>query len=256
MKRYLALLVACGALVLIAVPAMAVIGIREKVDILLQKDKVPQGVTWSPKFKLTEVGLVSPQPKKNVSYEVWIQTQKVPAGLSWRPPKSVRLELSVKGSASAGFPLQAYVRYSCDGAHWSTWYYMPATDKAVEKSLETYECEIRLPKVAFESYRKLMREWRKTEPDWSSDEDEFCRWLTKKAPDFFAKEFPFIGYLQFRLEHGGLKQQVKIDSLSVNISWGVGGRHSLPKSGKEPDRDRKWHFDIRDVQKEASDKKE
>lgn len=228
--------------------AVAAILSLEKTEIVFEKDKVPEGVAWSPTFTLTEDGLFSPQPELNTSYEVWIQTQKIPAGLSWRPPHSTRLTLSVYGVAPNGFPLDAYVRYGCDGVHWSTWYWMPAGEKPAEGALNTYACELRLPQAARESYEALMAAWRETDPDWACDEDALCRWLVKKRPEFFAQEFPFIGYVQFRLEHSGLHEQVKVKSLSAQMSWGVGGRATVPKSGRRPPTHEKWRFDLGEAQ--------
>lgn len=252
MKRYVAFIAAFGALALIVTPATGAIEGEDRAEIIFEKGKVPEGVAWSPKFLLTDAGLVSPKAKEGISYEVWIQTQKIPVGLYWRPPNSVNITLSVNGISSDGFPLQAYVHYGCDGVHWSTWYYMPESDKPSEESLKTYNYELRLPQVAIQPYRELMREWWITEPDWSSDEDAFCRWLARKNPDFFIHEFPFIGYVQFHLEDWGLKHKVKVKSLSARMSWGVGGIASIPKSGEQMPENKKWYFEIQEIKKENS----
>jgi hypothetical protein len=103
---------------------------------------------------------------------------------------------------------------------------------------------ITLPDVASHKYNELMREWWKTDPDWASDEDAFCRWIAKTRPEFFESEIPFLGWVQFRLEHPALDRPFRMEKLKAEFSWGTGGLHTLPKSGKYPKNEGKWKFDM------------
>jgi len=223
------------------------IGGYEATKISFTPATLPKTVTWTdaipPPFKLTDSGLVFQKPRQG-AYDVWIQTGKVPAGNAWRPPDSVGVELSVRGTAPEGFPLYAYVRYGCDGDHWSTWYKMAPLQEAAKGAVRTYSCGITLPVAARERYYKLMAEWRKTDPDWPSNEHEFCTWLARKHPKFFESEFPFIGYVQVRLERLSVEKPFTIQGLDIKSGWVIGGLHDPPREGVKADYDARWHFEL------------
>ena len=224
MKRHMRLLIALAMLGLAASVALGIIMANESAEIVFEKGKVPEGVTWERNLALTDAGLAVPAPEGNVDYELWVQTQMIPPGYAWRPPGGVQITLAVFGSGWQNTPIEAYVRYGCDAVHWSTWYRMPEGGRPAKEALKTYEYDLALPRVAVEPYQEIMLDWmQNAEPNWSSDEDEFCRWLAKKDPDFFAREIPVIGYLQFRLEYGGVNPNVKIKSMSIEMGWGTGG---------------------------------
>jgi len=240
----IALPVALAALFLSSLPwAEAIVHGGPATRIRFQKGRVPAGLSWSPNLTLTEDrGLVPPKPKEKTSYEVWLRTQKVPAGLGWRPPSSVRVTLSVYGTAASGFPLNSYLRYGCDGRHWSTWYRMEPSKETRDGAMKTYVCRIEVPGVARERYRALMLKWWKTQPVWPSDEAALCRWIIKQEPDFFSREFPFVGYLQILQESQGLETDFALTQMEISVRWTVGGKHSTPRDGSEPDSEKEWSF--------------
>lgn len=60
-----------------------------------------------------------------------------------------------------------------------------------------------------------------------SDEDEFCRWWTQH-PDYFSKERPFVGYVQFLLETS-FKGSQRLTRFEADVDWSVGGMHQPAK---------------------------
>jgi hypothetical protein len=231
-------LLAIVAVLCLSVPAGAVIDWSETKDFVLLKDKRTPGVTWSRESMLTDSGLVVSN-----AGEFWLQTGKVPAGLAWRPPTAAEVTLSIHVKDTKDLPpsLVAYVRYGCDGIHWSTWAVMSET-KARAGAVQSYRASLRVPSVAKERYHALHSKWEQTEPDWSSDEDALCRWIARERPQFFEKELPLIGYLQFRLEDSSGARAVTITKLAATVSWGVGGLHNVPRKGKA-DYGKKWSFE-------------
>jgi hypothetical protein len=74
----------------------------------------------------------------------------------------------------------------------------------------------------------MLSEYAKLDVPWKSDEDAAVRWILDKQPDFFARQLPFIGYVQFRYEDGFYGGQ-RITSFKADASCGIGGIHSAPK---------------------------
>lgn len=222
----------------VKVKAEILSGGEEKV--IFTPQKIQKDVTWSKSFSLKETGLETERLNKGVSQDVWILTHAFPIGLSWRPPTSARFYVSF--DADIATPM-IYIRYSCDKINWSTWYEFSKTDKKTNEDFEQYKGEISIP-YSQDKYQKLMREWWKTDPIWSSDEHEFCEWLVKKEPDFFQKEFPFIGYVQVLTEFNFVSGSQKLKSLRVEYSWGVGGLQSIPKDASKvrKNTEDKWFF--------------
>lgn len=218
--------------------------------ITFSPDKITKGITWSDNFLLKETGLETKQLPENQSQDIWIQTHAFPIGLSWRPPNSANFMVSFDGSINEIDSIyklepQIFIRYSCDKLNWSTWYSFSKTDKKTKENLNVHESKIQLPSSASERYWNLMQEWWKTNPIWSSDETEFCEWLVKKEPDFFAKEKPFIGYVQVRIEKTSVSQSQSLKSMSISYIWAVGGMASIPKdkSKVRKNTDDKWFFE-------------
>lgn len=105
-----------------------------------------------------------------------------------------------------------------------------------------YRGELSLPRAAREQYDVLMREWFKTDPAWSSDEHEFCVWLAKLYPSYFATEYPFIGYLQVRVE--GEARRMRVGGMKIEQAWSVSGFTSFSKRKPRPTTGEKWFFDL------------
>ena len=110
-----------------------------------------------------------------------------------------------------------------------------------------YLGDMSLPEAASERYSELMRQWWKTDPDWSSDEHEFCVWLAKHHADYFSIEQPFIGYIQIRIEGSG--NHVRLADVKMDYSWAVGGLHSVPKRKTRERTEEKWFFDLNEFGK-------
>jgi hypothetical protein len=224
MVRLGLVIAACG---FTASVAMASILAMETTSIIFEKDKrSAEGVIWTQNATLTDAGLVA------MAGEMWVQTAKIPAGLAWRPPTAARVELSIQGETPKY--ATAYVRYGCDGMHWSTWQPLTRANNVVRG-------ELRVPEVARRKYLELMDEWRQTDPVWSCDEDALCRWIAKQQPAFFEKELPFLGYLQFRIEDSSGQRPLTIARMETRAMWGVSGLQTIPR-GPKPDYQKKWCF--------------
>src|SRR5262245_52181274 len=208
----------------------------EKAEIVLIKEKRSAGVTWSKESKLADDGLVP----SNVG-EFWLQTDKIPAGYAWRPPTAAHVSLSIDAKNIPN-TLHVFVRYGCDGKHWSTWQVMSEPQAKGDSKLPSYECKLQIPSVAQARLIELGYERRKTKPNWTSDTDALCRWIAQEHPQFFDKEIPVLGYLQFRLEDFNGNRTMVLRKLLADASWGVGGFHAVPKKG-EPDYSKKWWFE-------------
>jgi hypothetical protein len=233
------LFLAC--LLLSPINAQGQIFLSETEKIQFTRNKVPDGVTWSKSFSLTDDGLRAEKLPPNTSAEAWVQSQPISAGMSWRPPTSARIRLEVEAGPQDFTYLNAYFRYSCDRAHWSTWYDLPA---AKSQNGSVYEGSLSIPRMAHEAYFTKMQEWWKTNPAWASDEHELAVWIVGHDPDFFAHQFPFIGYVQVRIE--GETRGAQLKSVAINVSSGVSG---LTAFGSGPGRVRsttgeKWFFDV------------
>jgi len=68
----------------------------------------------------------------------------------------------------------------------------------------SFEGWLAVPEVARKKYSSITQEW------WRTDEHELCVWIAKRNPDFFSSEFPFIGYIQVRLEGETRGMRLKI----------------------------------------------
>ncbi|HEX3250699.1 MAG TPA: hypothetical protein VHS05_14810 [Pyrinomonadaceae bacterium] len=231
-------------MVLSAITAQAQIFFDKRVEIQFAPDKIPAEATWSKSVSLNDNGLFSANLPPNTTTEVWVQSQPIPAGILWRPPTFERIKVDVGAGTERFTYLKTYVRYSCDRVHWSTWYNLSPV-KTEEKIATSYEGDLSLPRTAYAPYYAKMAEWWKTNPEWSSDEYELCVWITRQDPEFFSRQFPFIGYIQVRLEGEAGGMQLK--SLSVNLSAAVSGLTS-PRIGGIKSTDEPWSFDVSKVQ--------
>lgn len=226
-----------SALSLMAATVQAQFFSSDSINIKFAPTEKLDGVTWSPSVSLTDGGLYLERLSPNSSAEVWVQTQPISAGMSWRPPTSIMARVDVESGAEDFTYLHSYIRYSCDKAHWSTWYNLsPAKTKL------SYEGWLSLPRIAQKAYSNLAQEWWKTDPAWSSDEHELCVWIAKRNPEFFSSEFPFIGYIQVRIE--GESRGLRLKSLRVSANSSVSGLASVKKRQVRSTTDEKWFFDL------------
>jgi hypothetical protein len=231
-------------------PAFAQFYGAPNTEVPLTKGKIPSGVTWSAAFKLTSDGL---QQLPDKAADIWIQTDKIPVGMRWRPPASVTVSLSICGEGVKDSPDYAYVRFGCDGVHWSTWYPMRPSEKLAPNCLATYTCDLGLPSVAMEKCYDLEKEWKETNPDWKDDTDAFCRWIAKNHAGFFEHEIPLLGYVQLRVESfSGLSR--KWMKFVIGREWSVSGLYHSPKDPKQADSKKEWCFELTREDKTARNK--
>src|SRR5262249_41054244 len=109
-----------------------------------------------------------------------------------------------------------------------------------------YTARVGVPRRTNDAYYAKFLEWsERDDVDWANDEDEFCRWLLKEDPDYFAKTSPpFVGYVQFLLE-GSFTANQRLTRLEAGVQWAVGGMH---QPAKDPDAQRRkesqaaWDF--------------
>jgi len=187
--------------------------------------------TWSEEIlSITETGLGwNGEPAS--SQEGWMQTLPLALGLSWRPPYSVSVRVSVdheflpdKGQGATPCPGMVYARYSPDMEHWSAWQAL-----AVEGSERgRFQGELRVPDSERERYSRLLSEYSRLDVPWKSDEHAAVLWIIGREPDFFSRQLPFIGYVQFTYDadfHAGLR----IKSFAAEIVYTIGGIHTPPE---------------------------
>jgi hypothetical protein len=241
------ILVLLAGLLFSTITAQAQIFSNDATVIQFAPLKVPDGVTWSRAVSITESGLSSEKLSPNSSAEVWVQSQPISAGMSWRPPTSAKIKLNVEAGAQDFTYLNAYFRYSCDRAHWSTWYNLQPMKLENETSKPAFEGSLSIPRMANEAYYAKMQEWWKTNPAWSSDEHELSVWIASQDPDFFSHDFPFIGYLQVRIE--GETRGLQLKSLSVELGSAVSGLSSPSKRRGRTTTGEKWFFDASKIRK-------
>lgn len=240
--RYKKVVVFLGLLILPAITAQAQLFSTHTAQIQFGPTKVPDGVTWSPSVSLREGGLTVEKLPPNMAAEVWVQSQPISAGMSWRPPTSATVRLEVEAGAEDFTYLQAYFRYSCDRVHWSTWYNLRSLNPQDKIAASVYESNLAIPRMAQAAYYAKMQEWWKTKPPWSSDEHELSTWITNQDPDFFSREFPFIGYVQVRIE--GETRGLQLKSLSLKVSSAVSGVQAFSSGRGRATTGEKWFFDV------------
>ncbi len=162
------------------------------------------------------------------SRDFWIQTiEPLALGESWRPPMSAHVRVTID---LVGTPGMLYVRHSPDAKHWSEWQVMQAATPAKEAKGQSFQGEIRVPYREQGPYRELLQAYsRREDVPWASDEEAFVKELVAKDADYFRRQKPFVGYLQFLYEtqlHGG----ERIAGIKAEVSWAVGGVHAVPKN--------------------------
>lgn len=221
--------------------------------------------TWGPEsFNVTNQGL-GWEGEHRSSRDFQLTTQPIGIGTSWRPTTSagVRVTLSPE---TRGYKLangqqayenvgQVFVRYSPDRKHWSSWQAVGFSAEAHQESqenaavkagytpfLRSYSTSIAVPRTARERYSDHLSEYMQSDVVWNCDEEALCRQLVADDPDYFQTEQPFVGYVQVMYE-GSLSGGMRLEKMKVDISWVVGGLHSIPKDPKvAEDRDGVWQF--------------
>jgi hypothetical protein len=247
MRYQIKSVVSLALLLLSAIIAQAQLFFDDTVRIPFAPGKIPDGVTWSPSVSLKDGGLFAEKLPSNRSAEVWVQSQPVSAGMSWRPPTSATIRLEVEAGAEDFTYLNAYFRYSCDRVHWSTWYNLRSPKPQPGVVASVYESDLSIPRMAQEQYHAKMREWWKTNPAWSSDEHELSLWIISQDADFFARELPFLGYVQVRIE--GETRGLQLKSMTVNVNASVSGLAAVSERRGRTTTGEKWFLDVSKVKR-------
>ena len=200
----------------------------------------------------------------------WIQTIPLALGLSWRPTHSLSVYVSIdprpeeivlrNGQKTTPYPGDVYVRYSPDAKHWSTWQVLQherQTNTEQPKACRIFSGQVAVPDIERQEYVKLIFEYSKLDVPWKSDEDAAVRWIVKKEPDFFAKQLPFIGYIEFRYE-GAFNAGQRVKSFNADVGYCISGIHSAPKDsnayqkrGSTP-----WSFKADETERKAEPAKD
>jgi hypothetical protein len=206
-------------------------------------------ITFEPsdKLSLTADGLGWDGDAKS-EYDGSFTTAPIATGTAWRPTSGVTLVGTVCPASqvfrSGVWHGQLFVRYSPDKKHWSSWQVLQNTTepKPGDKGTE-FSGRLHVPQIERNRYDELIQQYHKLEVPWGSDEEAAVKGILQKQPDFFAKNLPFIGYIQFHFE-GPFRGGQRITSFDYRISWGIGGLHLPPK---DPDAYKKsegpWRFD-------------
>ena len=177
------------------------------------------------------------------SRDGWIQTKPLALGLSWRTPGAVSVRVAIQpptgeislnsGQKTTPYGGDVYVRYSPDRKHWSSWQVLEQTRTRTPPEEKKnpgrhFNATVQVPYRERERYGELLSEYSRLDVAWQSDEEAAVRWIVGREPDFFAKQIPFIGYVEFLFE-GQFYGSQRVRSFHAEISYGMTGIHSVPK---------------------------
>ncbi len=172
----------------------------------------------------------------------WIQTQPLALGVSWRPAPEASVRVALQpppreitlsnGQKSMPYTGAMYVRYSPDLQHWSTWQVLtnaePLTPEEKENPGRYFKATLQVPERERRHYNELLEEYAHLEVPWASDEEAAVRWILQREPDFFAKQIPFIGYVQLLYE-GDFYGGQRLRSLQAEVLSVANGMAATPK---------------------------
>lgn len=186
----------------------------------------------------------------------WIKTLPMALGLSWRTPSAISIRVIIEpqiveitldnGQVTTPFQGDVYVRYSTDTVHWSTWQVLQPDDSQSSTLIQNpgrhFTGTIRVPYIEMVEYRQLLQKYATLDVPWRSDEEAAVQWIVENDPDFFERQIPFIGYIEFLYEgsfHGGQR----ITSFRAEVTYAMSGLHYAPDNDDYGDRDsRPWSF--------------
>ena len=214
----------------------------EEVD-LTDADESQMKCSWSDpaRIRVDSKGLGWGSSTDEGSRDFWLQTaQPLALGESWRAPTSANVRATVEHT---GQPGAFYVRYSVDAKHWSDWQVLRAATAKEGRGGQSFQGEIRVPHREQGPYRdRLQAYMRREDVPWGSDEEALAKELVASDAEYFRRQKPFIGYLQFLYE-GQLQGGERIKGIKVEVTWGMGGVHTVPKDpAAYKDRSGRWRF--------------
>jgi hypothetical protein len=230
----------------------------QSVDVDLTKpEEAKQKADWSPKLDCTPAGLGF-EGQTNASRDGWMMTRPLGIGTSWRPTTGAHLRVKLSpprekitlpnGMVSQPGNPAVFARYGCDGEHWSDW--QPLKETNVVAGEVMYDGMLRVAAQDRERYAEALQQYvSRDDVPWSCDEEAFCRTLVAQDRKYFAKQRPFIGYVQFLVEDSFPGQQ-RLTQFHGDISWSVGGIATIPKDPEvqqQHDRRSAWGFRLPEV---------
>jgi hypothetical protein len=208
-------------------------------------------VKWTSESKLVvdKRGLVLDAPATSSARVSLQTTEPFATGISWRPTREVTILAHVtpgphevkldNGQTYTPYEGRMYVRYSPDAKHWSTWQVLHGERSANEVN---FSGEVSVPASQSAAYDKLLQQYDKLDVPWRSDEEAAVQWIVKAQPDFFARELPFIGYVELLYE-ADLAGGQPIAHLDVDVGYSVGGAAYAAKDPKvEQGRNTTWRY--------------
>ena len=138
--------------------------------------------TWSKpdKISISKDGLGWEGGEPNAYWDSWIKTEPVALGVSWRTPSAISVRLAIRprpreltlnsGQRHTPDIGSAYVRYSPDLEHWSTWQVLQRIEpqSIQEKALpgRFYGGNIQVPSRNRERYQELLQEYARRDVPW------------------------------------------------------------------------------------------
>ena len=167
-----------------------------------------------------------------------------------RDPSIKKMDI-YNASASGTF----FVRYSANKNHWSSWIALTQNEPKAypfddhNHHYSQFSTTLAIPEVDRSNYLAHFAVFKKQDDvNWTNDELALAYWITQKEPDFFNKNIPYIGWIQFRYE-GHIQGSKRIKTINLLTGFSVGGLSSLgdsPKNGVYPsgllDFDKQWSF--------------
>ena len=230
-------------------------GCNELVACFTKGNSAVTNVTWSEpdKISISTNGL-GWDGETNSRRDFWIQSIPVAIGTSWRPAQGATVVIEVAPQTKSKTILvgqsnivyvpyggSVFVRYSPDKKHWSTW--QSLQEQRDSGTNRVFHGVIEVPRIEHEKYFKLITEYSALDVGWKSDEEAAVKWILQREPDFFQKQLPFVGYVQFRME-GSLSGGQRIEIIRMQLGWGIGGFHKAPKKpNSDRTRDGVWRFE-------------
>ncbi len=256
MYRYILAVSACCMLT--AVATAGIMGGHQQVIDFTLPEQAAKLCTWSDPEHLgcTKDGF-GWDGDKRTSRDGWIETKPLAIGTGWRPTHNAGVRIKIQTNypaivstgphSKAFYTPRVYVRYSADRVHWSDWQPTDLNEDPRAPGTVLYTTRVGVPRRTSQAYHAKLQEWsRRDDIAWASDEDEFCRWLVKQDPDYFAKVRPFVGYVQFLLETS-FKGSQRLTRFEADVHWAVSGIQAL-KSAKGPAAEKRkvsrdgWNF--------------
>jgi len=189
------------------------------------------------------------------SRDGWIRTAPMALGLSWRAPMMISVRVTIQpepeeftlndGQTWTPYQGDVYIRYSTDASNWSTWQVLEHPEPQsteIQEPGRHFSGTVQVPYSEMQEYRALLEEYAQLDVPWKSDEDAAARWIVENDPDFFGRQIPFIGYIEFLYE-GSLHGGQRITSFKAEVTYGMSGLHYTPENDDYGDRDSMpWSF--------------